>query len=84
MILPVHWKNHTDANLRKSLRTHFISTTKILIAQRISSIQHADKILLLEKGKMIGYGTHEELLATNATYQEIYQGQTGGNVLEEE
>lgn len=75
---------HTDANLRKSLRTHFISTTKILIAQRISSIQHADKILLLEKGKMIGYGTHEELLATNATYQEIYQGQTGGNVLEEE
>lgn len=75
---------HTDANLRKALRTHFTSTTKILIAQRISSIQHADKILLLEKGKMIGYGTHEELLATNATYQEIYQGQTGGNVLEEE
>lgn len=75
---------HTDANLRKALRTHFTSTTKILIAQRISSIQHADKILLLEKGKMIGYGTHKELLATNATYQEIYQGQTGGNVLEEE
>ncbi|MEG1504506.1 MAG: ABC transporter ATP-binding protein [Enterococcus sp.] len=75
---------HTDANLRKALRTHFTSTTKILIAQRISSIQHADKILLLEKGKMIGYGTHEELLATNTTYQEIYQGQTGGNVLEEE
>ncbi|MFC4772567.1 ABC transporter ATP-binding protein [Enterococcus hermanniensis] len=75
---------HTDANLRKALRTHFTSTTKLLIAQRISSIQHADKILLLEKGKMIGYGTHEELLAKNATYQEIYQGQTGGNVLEEE
>lgn len=75
---------HTDANLRKALRTHYTSTTKILIAQRISSIQHADKILLLEKGKMIGYGTHEELLATNTTYQEIYQGQTGGNVLEEE
>lgn len=74
---------HTDANLRKALRTHFTSTTKILIAQRISSIQHADKILLLEKGKMIGYGTHEELLATNTTYQEIYQGQTGGNVIEE-
>ncbi|WP_427813481.1 ABC transporter ATP-binding protein [Enterococcus sp. 22-H-5-01] len=75
---------HTDANLRKALRTHFTSTTNILIAQRISSIQHADKILLLKKGKMIGYGTHEELLATNTTYQEIYQGQTGGNVLEEE
>ncbi|MDT2828264.1 ABC transporter ATP-binding protein [Enterococcus viikkiensis] len=69
---------HTDANLRKALRTHFAATTKILIAQRISSIQHADKILLLEKGKMIGYGSHEELLAENATYQTIYHGQIGG------
>lgn len=74
---------HTDANLRKALRTNFGETTKILIAQRISSIQHADKILLLNKGKMIGYGTHEELLAENATYQEIYQGQTGGQAIEE-
>jgi ATP-binding cassette subfamily B protein len=74
---------HTDANLRKALRTHFVSTTKILIAQRVSSIQHADKILLLSKGKMIGYGTHEELLAENATYQEIYQGQTGGQAIED-
>ncbi|OJG35290.1 hypothetical protein RV00_GL002844 [Enterococcus devriesei] len=69
---------HTDANLRKALRTHFAATTKILIAQRISSIQHADKILLLEKGKMIGYGSHEELLADNSTYQTIYHGQIGG------
>ncbi|MGX7125864.1 ABC transporter ATP-binding protein [Enterococcus viikkiensis] len=69
---------HTDANLRKALRTHFAATTKILIAQRISSIQHADKILLLKKGKMIGYGSHEELLAENATYQTIYHGQIGG------
>ena len=74
---------HTDANLRKALRTHFSDTTKILIAQRISSIQHADKILLLNKGKMIGYGTHEELLTENPTYQEIYQGQTGGQAIEE-
>ena len=74
---------HTDANLRRALRTHFGDTTKILIAQRISSIQHADKILLLNKGKMIGYGTHEELLTENPTYQEIYQGQTGGQAIEE-
>lgn len=74
---------HTDANLRKALRTHFATTTKILIAQRISSIQHADKILLLEKGKMIGYGSHEELLASNATYQMIYHGQIGGASIEE-
>ena len=74
---------HTDANLRKALRTHFSDTTKILIAQRISSIQHADKNLLLNKGKMIGYGTHEELLTENPTYQEIYQGQTGGQAIEE-
>ncbi|MGG5370826.1 ABC transporter ATP-binding protein [Enterococcus sp. AZ196] len=74
---------HTDANLRKALRMHFAETTKILIAQRVSSVQHADKILLLDKGKMIGYGTHEELLAANPTYQEIYQGQTGGQTIEE-
>ena len=74
---------HTDANLRKALRTHFSETTKVLIAQRISSIQHADKILLLDKGRMIGYGSHEELLAENPTYQEIYQGQTGGQTIEE-
>lgn len=68
----------TDARLRKVLKQQFSATTTILIAQRISSIQHADKVLVLENGRMIGYGTHEALLKDNATYQEIYQGQTGG------
>lgn len=72
----------TDARLRRALTTHFNQTTKILIAQRISSVQHADKILVLENGQMNGYGTHAELLTTNKTYQAIYQGQTGGDQLE--
>lgn len=72
---------HTDAQLRQVLRQDFSATTTILIAQRISSIQHADKIIVLEQGQIIGYGSHSELLATNPTYQEIYQGQTGGEQL---
>jgi len=68
----------TDAQLRKVLKQQFQQTTTILIAQRISSIQHADKILVLENGQMNGFGSHQELLADNAIYQAIYQGQTGG------
>ena len=68
----------TDAQLRKVLRQQFRQTTTVLIAQRISSIQHADKILVLENGQMNGFGSHQELLAENAIYQAIYQGQTGG------
>jgi ATP-binding cassette subfamily B multidrug efflux pump len=70
----------TDAKLRQVLKEQFAETTTILIAQRISSIQHADKILVLDHGQMSGFGTHQSLLATNAIYQEIYQGQTGGTV----
>lgn len=68
----------TDAQLRKVLRQQFQQTTTVLIAQRISSIQHADKILVLENGQMNGFGSHQKLLAENAIYQAIYQGQTGG------
>ena len=68
----------TDAQLRKVLKQQFQQTTTVLIAQRISSIQHADKILVLENGQMNGFGSHQELLAENAIYQAIYQGQTGG------
>ena len=68
----------TDAQLRKVLRQQFQQTTTVLIAQRISSIQHADKILVLENGQMNGFGSHQELLAENAIYQAIYQVQTGG------
>lgn len=67
----------TDASLRKELKTHFKDTTTIIIAQRISSIMHADHILVLEDGNCIGYGTHEELMQTSSIYQEISQSQMG-------
>lgn len=67
----------TDASLRKELREHFKDTTTVIIAQRISSIMHADHILVLEDGIMIGYGTHEELLAACPVYQEIGRSQMG-------
>ncbi len=70
----------TDAKLRQVLKQQFADTTSILIAQRISSIQHADKILVLENGRMSGFGDHATLLATNTIYQEIYHGQTGGKI----
>lgn len=70
----------TDAKLRQVLKQQFADTTTILIAQRISSIQHADKILVLENGRMSGFGDHATLLATSTIYQEIYHGQTGGKI----
>lgn len=70
----------TDAKLRQVLKRQFADTTTILIAQRIGSIQHADKILVLENGRMSGFGDHATLLATNTIYQEIYHGQTGGRI----
>ncbi len=71
---------HTDALLRKELKEHFKDTTTVIIAQRISSIMHADHILVLEDGAMIGYGTHEELLASCQVYQEIGRSQMGMDV----
>ena len=68
----------TDAKIRKALREEIPDTTKLIIAQRISSVQHADKILVLDDGRINGFGTHEELLATNRIYQEVWQGQTQG------
>ena len=67
----------TDAMLRRQLKKNFSGTTTILIAQRISSVMHADHILVLEDGEMIGYGTHEELLMGCAVYREISRSQTG-------
>lgn len=69
----------TDSKIRKAFATEIPNTTKIIIAQRISSIQHADRIIVLENGCIDGMGTHEELLASNAIYQEVYEAQTGGN-----
>jgi ATP-binding cassette subfamily B protein len=70
----------TDANLRRSLGEHFRETTTIIVAQRISSIKQADHILVLEQGRILGYGTHDELLLSCAMYQELYQSQMGGGV----
>jgi ATP-binding cassette subfamily B protein len=67
----------TDANLRHTLRENFGNTTTIIIAQRISSVMQADHILVLEHGRILGYGTHGELLESCALYQEINQSQMG-------
>ncbi len=71
----------TDSLLRRALAEHFSSTTTIIIAQRISSIRHADHILILEEGRALGYGTHEELLQTCADYREMFTAQMGGGAI---
>ena len=68
----------TDAKIRKAFREEIPGTTKIIIAQRISSVQYADRILVLDNGQINGLGTHEELLKNNAIYQEVYNSQTQG------
>lgn len=68
----------TDARIRKAFAEEIPGTTKLIIAQRISSVQNADRILVLEEGRIDGFGTHEELLAHNAIYREVYESQTGG------
>ena len=68
----------TDAKIRKAFREEIPGTTKIIIAQRISSVQDADRILVLDNGQINGLGTHAELLASNAIYQEVYSSQTQG------
>ena len=69
----------TDAKIRKAFREEIPGTTKIIIAQRVSSVQDADRILVLDNGQINGLGTHEELLKTNAIYQEVYNSQTQGS-----
>ena len=68
----------TDAKIRRAFREEIPNTTKIIIAQRVSSVQDADRILVLDEGRIDGIGTHEELLATNKIYQEVYHSQTQG------
>ena len=68
----------TDAKIRRAFREQIPNTTKIIIAQRISSVQDADRILVLDNGRIDGLGTHEELLATNKIYQEVYNSQMQG------
>lgn len=70
----------TDAIIRQGFKSFIPSTTKIIIAQRIASVQEADMILVLDGGKIVGVGNHDELLATNEIYREVYTQQTrGGN-----
>lgn len=68
----------TDALIRKAMREEIPNTTKIIIAQRISSVEDADMIIVLDDGKINGIGTHDELLKTNAIYNEVYTSQTKG------
>ena len=70
----------TDALIREGLKTYIPSTTKIIIAQRISSVQDADRIIVMDGGRIDAIGTHEELLKNNAIYREVYDSQQkGGN-----
>ncbi len=69
----------TDAKIRKAFAEEIPNTTKLIIAQRISSVQSADRIIVMEDGKINGFGTHEELLANNEIYREVYESQTQGS-----
>ena len=69
----------TDAKIRKALLEEIPDTTKIIIAQRISSVQDADRIIVMEEGTVNGFGTHEELLKNNVIYRDVYESQTSGN-----
>lgn len=68
----------TDSKIRKAFAEEIPNTTKLIIAQRISSIQNADRIIVMDDGKINGFGTHEELLASNEIYREVYESQTSG------
>lgn len=70
---------HTDALIRKAFREFIPTTTKIIIAQRISSVEDADRIIVLDGGRINGVGTHEELLKTNRIYSEVYYSQIKGS-----
>lgn len=69
---------HTDSLIRRAFREELPNTTKLIIAQRISSVQEADKIVVLEEGKISAVGTHEELLQTSSIYQSVYRSQQKG------
>ena len=69
----------TDSLIRKAFAEEIPNTTKLIIAQRIASVQDADKIIVMEKGEINGIGTHEELLETNSIYKEVYESQVKGS-----
>ena len=69
----------TDAKIRRAFAQEIPGTTKIIIAQRIASVMNADRIIVMEDGRINGFGTHEELLANNDIYRDVYESQTGGS-----
>ena len=69
----------TDARIRESFKKFIPETTKLIIAQRISSVMDSDKIIVMDAGRVNGFGTHEELLATNEIYRDVYESQQGGS-----
>ncbi len=69
----------TDAKIRKAFAEEIPGTTKLIIAQRISSVEHADRIIVMNEGEIDGFGTHKELLAGNEIYRDVYESQTGGS-----
>ena len=73
----------TDAMIRKAFRKEIPDTTKIIIAQRVSSVQDADQILVLDDGKLMAHGTHEELLESSPIYKEVYYSQNKGGSINE-
>ena len=74
----------TDAFIRKAFKENIPNTTKIIIAQRVSSVMDADRIIVMHNGKIDGIGTHEELLKTNQIYREVYETQMKGSEEHEE
>lgn len=69
----------TDAKIREAFREKIPNTTKLIIAQRISSVEHADRIIVMEEGRVDGIGTHEELIQTNEIYRDVYESQIKGS-----
>lgn len=69
----------TDASIRKAFSENIPDTTKLIISQRVSSVSHADKIIVMDDGEISAVGTHEELIKNSPIYNEIYVAQTSGN-----
>ena len=80
ILLSVYKYQFISDNLRRYKINKNYDCTIVIISQRISSIKHSDNILVLDEGKVVGYGTHEHLLKTSQIYNEIYQSQMGGGI----
>ena len=74
----------TDAMIRQAFRTEIPDTTKIIIAQRIASVQDADQIVVIDDGRIIDIGSHEELMKKSEIYREVYESQNKGGVIGEQ